>query len=452
MKRGEAVPENNVGAEAPRKRGRPPKNPEYVETGRKNKVKHPVKTYTIAVDKDLNKLPKLYKCTCCGKMTMSAANKFYRNQAMDAFRGNEGYSYLCSECTQQLLEEYKAEYGDEKLAMFLTCVITGHYFNEMLYETMVSSGESASFGKYLRQLNNPQWGHGKSILTNFLELYDKRRLFLSTAEVQEKLEGNWKLEDRRNMVTCIRMLGYDPFSDDVYTSNDRKNLFNMLSRYLTDETLLDDPHKLISVIEIVKMQLQVTILQTQTVAMLRAAAPDPNVYKNLTDTLLKLNNSITNIAKANRIAADSRNAKAAKTFTGTIDAMLKNGVLEAKTNVADVKMDEAYQHICKLSHKALMDELNFTSDEYAKMVAEQSERIQSQNRTIVELKEELRKARVELDGIKHPRQYHKTPFKNNEVFIELSDEDATVEPDAQAILDGMKDSDAVAQAVSDDVV
>lgn len=428
------MPDVVLGTETPKKRGRPPKGPDVVETGTGRKVKHPVKTYTIAIDKDLRKLPKIYKCTCCGKMTMSAVTRFYRNQAMDAFKGNEGYTYLCTECTQELLDSYKSEYGDEKLATFLTCVVTGHYFNEMLYETMVASGESVSFGKYLRQLNIPQWGHGKSILTNFLELYDKRRLFLSTAEVQDKLEGNWKREDRRNMATCIRMLGYDPFSDDVYTTNDRKFLFNTLSRYLTDETLLDDPHKLVSVIEIVKMQLQVTILQTRTVSMLRAAAPDQNTYKSLTDTLSKLSASITNTAKANRITADSKNAKAAKTLTGTIDAMIKNGVVEAKANVADVKMDEAYRHICELSHKALMDELNFTSDEYAKMVAEQSDRIQSQNQKITELKEELRKARVELDTLKHPGQYHRTPFENNEVYIELGDDDMTVEPDVQILL------------------
>lgn len=436
--------EMKMGAEAPKKRGRPKKAATAANSSTPKKRGRPKKTtYNIAVDKDLNVLPKIYKCTSCGKMTMNPTGKFYRNQKVPAFEGNDGHTFICSDCVQKLLDLYKREYGSEKLAVFLVCVQTGHYFNEMLYETMVSKGESAQFGKYLRQMNNPQWGGEKTILNNFFELNERRSLFLSETQVQTKLEGNWKLEDRKNMVACIRQVGHDPFAGDAYTSADRKYLFNTLSRYLADETVLNDPHKLTSVIEIVKLQLQVAILQERTVNILRSSVPDNSLYKNLTETLARLNDTITRIAKANSITADSRSVKSAKTFTGVIDEMLKSGMLEAKTNVADVKMDEAFKSIAEISHKALLQELHFTGDEYARMVAEQAEKIHAQQIELIALREELRVLKLEQEIVKNPKQYQRTRFENNEVFYDMRDNGLGEEPDVEQILSDLAEDKQV---------
>lgn len=417
-------------------RGRPPKNGSVTVKKMASPVTMvPVKPITIETDKDLNKLPKVYKCSCCGKMTMSPMNKFYKNSKLTAFAANEGYGFVCSECVRKLYDEYKETYNDEKLALFLVCIHTGHYFNELLYETMRQTGESVQIGIYFRTLNNTQWDGG-TILNNILELYDHQKLFRSDQEIHEKLEGSWKPEERRNMNACIRQLGYDPFDDDVYSNNDRKFLFNALSDYLKDDSVLDDPHKVQCIIHIVKSLHQISILDTKTTMLLRATSSDNTTYKYLTESITRLQASVNQTAKDNglSLASGGKNSRSQKTFTGIVRDMVDSGVLEAKPNSYDSLTDTAYQHIAEISHKALINELNFTSDEYAKMVAEQSETIRSQDEQILKLTEELRLERVALDKFKNPKKYIATPFKNGKVFTEAEgSEPDLVEADGTVI-------------------
>lgn len=110
--------------------------------------------------------------------------------------------------------------------------------------------------------------------------------------------------------------------------------------------------------------------------------------------------------------------------------MLDRGIDAAKPNLTDAKMSEAYKNIAETSQRALLAEMNFTTDEYAKMVAEQSEIVTSQNNKIIELEEQLRQANIQLDLAK------KAGFKGQGIVTVSSDASESEENE-----DGVDDAD-----------
>ena len=64
-------------------------------------------------------------------------------------------------------------------------------------------------------------------------------------------------------------------------------------------------------------------------------------------------------------------------------------------------MSASYQEVAKANAKALLEELNFTGDEYAQMLAQQSEMITSLQEENEILKEEARVAKLKVKEIQN---------------------------------------------------
>lgn len=80
--------------------------------------------------------------------------------------------------------------------------------------------------------------------------------------------------------------------------------------------------------------------------------------------------------------------------------MQENGFEEIKVNVVSAKMSASYQEIAKANARALIEELNLTSDEYAQKLAEQSEIVEKQQSNIENLEESIRKLKIEIKLLK----------------------------------------------------
>ena len=80
--------------------------------------------------------------------------------------------------------------------------------------------------------------------------------------------------------------------------------------------------------------------------------------------------------------------------------MQENGFEEIKINLVNAKMSASYQEIAKANAKALIEELNLTSDEYAQRLAEQSEILGNQQTNIENLEEINRKLKMEIKLLK----------------------------------------------------
>lgn len=63
-------------------------------------------------------------------------------------------------------------------------------------------------------------------------------------------------------------------------------------------------------------------------------------------------------------------------------------------------MSNSYKEIAAANAKAIFDELNFSSDEYARMVAIQSEELTSLHEKIMLLEEDVRLKKIEIKKLK----------------------------------------------------
>lgn len=409
-KRPRGRPRKEDQADQPKKRGRPTKaeakrREEAAEKKRKELLRENAKEAYKSVtelmeDFDLSELPPIFKCSKCGKVTSSPTGRFYMVPTLAALDGNDHYCNICIECTKKYFEDFTARYRDEKIGLLLTCSFTGHYFSEELYEQMVMHGDSFNLGYYFRTLNTLQF-KGKNFMTYLLEIKDANKLFLTQDEVREYQESKWKTSDKRNQLSCIKTLGYDCFDDPGYSNEDRRYLYNTLSGYLTDE-VISDPHKINCVIGMTKNLWQRDRLNSIVNQMLKNSLVDSQEIQRLNSAKSALETSINATAKANGISMEGSGKKSPSlnTLTGIMKQMAADGFSEVKVNFVDALMADGYRKAAEQSARALVAEMNYTSDEYAKMVAEQNGMVRDLRQKLTEQEEENRKLRVQIDQMK----------------------------------------------------
>lgn len=349
---------------------------------------------------DVSTLPKLYKCECCGKIRLDDAKSiFFKTPQSVLHDGNDGYAAICVECCDRLYKEWTTTFKDQKFALLLVCSLIGAYFNERQYDALLqkSDDQSVPLGGYLRSINGTQFKQ-KTFLSYLTELHNRNEAFDDPGHLRSLVEGSWSAGDHRNKQYILQTLGYDCFDDETYTSEDRRFLYNTMSGYLSDD-VLEDPHKIQAVINMCKTYLQLAQINMLINRQMKSIDPDMAVIKRMADTKTGLQHSINEIAKENAISAigSGKKNKSTTALTAIMKEMLDNGIDEAKANVVSAKMVSTYQTIASVNAKGLVEELQFTGDEYAKMVAEQSVIIRDSDQKIMELEEENRLLKVKLE-------------------------------------------------------
>lgn len=321
------------------------------------------------------------------------------------FVSNDLYTCTCSDCANQIFEDAKFKYKDEKMALIIICHYLDVFFSEDLYESRKSDA-NFSLGNYLKGINLGQY-KAKNFTTYLVNaLKDKADIIDEVSE--DKEEVKWSASDKKNKNYVLQTVGYDCFSDESYTDSNRRFLFNTLADYLTDD-IIEDPHKMQCVISMVKTTLQVENVDKLINCEFRQKLPDNTLIKSLTEIKDKLARTINSSANENGISARSsgKGNKGSNTLTNIMKEMSENGFEEIKVNIVDIKLSNSYKEISTDNAKALFDELNYTSDDFARMVATQSEMIVDYQEKLMKLEEEIRllkvenkKFRAELDGDK----------------------------------------------------
>lgn len=320
------------------------------------------------------------------------------------FTANELYTNLCCDCTNELYEDMKIKYKDEKMALIILCHYLDVYFSEELYEK-VKDNANFSYGNYSKLLNGTQY-KAKNFTTYLVNELKEKSNEVELNDSEE--EVHWNASDRKNKQYVLQTVGYDCFDDENYTESNRKFLFNTLADYLTDD-VIEDPHKLQCVIALVKTAFQLENVDRLINSEFKQKIPDNSLIKSLTDIKDKLSRTINSSANENGISAKSsgKGSKGSNTLTNIMKEMSENGFEEIKVNIVDIKLSNSYQEISKDNARALFDELNYTSDDFARMVATQSEMIDDYQTKIMKLEEEIRllkienkKLKIELDGEK----------------------------------------------------
>jgi hypothetical protein len=301
----------------------------------------------------------------------------------------------------------KIKYKDEKIALIILCHYLDVYFSDELYDK-IKDNANFSYGNYSKLLNGTQY-KAKNFTTYLVnKIRDNTEQEDDYNANLSEEESKWKASDRKNKLYVLQTVGYDCFDDENYTDSNRKFLFNTLADYLTDD-VVEDPHKLQCVIALVKTTLQLDNVDRLINSEFKQKLPDNSLIKSLTDIKDKLSRTINSSANENGISAKSsgKGNKGSNTLTNIMKEMSENGFEEIKVNVVEIKMSESYKEIAKDNAKALFEELNFTSDDYARMVANQAEIIDDYQNKITKFEEEIRLLKIsnkalrqELEGCK----------------------------------------------------
>lgn len=336
-----------------------------------------------------------YVCNFCGKESAEPSGVFYRNESSPLFKQNSGYATICKECIANLFEKISNTYGSDKIACIMICHYLDFPFYNYIFDAINGKNLTFSLGLYIRRMNNAQV-KGKT----FLNSIASGELLKSDDVIKEEREDKWTVSDLKNKTFVIKSIGYDCFDDDSYTDEDRRFLFNTLSAYLVDD-VLDDPHRAQSAIRMVKTMLQSAKIDSLINEELASNDPSGNL-KAYTDAKDKLDRNINQAASDNGFSLKNGNKSLhnSNTLTGIMKEMVENDFEDIKVNSFDVKMSEAFQQIADISNKSILAQLNFQSDDYARMVAMQRNMIQDYEKELSEQQEKNRLLMIELEKLK----------------------------------------------------
>lgn len=184
----------------------------------------------------------------------------------------------------------------------------------------------------------------------------------------------------------------DPFESFDYEDGDYRNAFNITAKYLEDESILQDAHKMQSLITMVATIIQSNKIETLLTYQYRNIKPDINEIKTLTATKKDLQATISKLAEDNNISSkyQKENKSAQSHLTAKMKEMANADYWEAKPNMFDVRTSAAMRQMMDISNQSIIEQLELTDSDYAQMVKEQREMIKSLQEEKDRLAEELR--------------------------------------------------------------
>jgi hypothetical protein len=334
----------------------------------------------------------IYRCTCCNSEFTAQSGNFYYTKS-PLFESNNFYSTVCTTCVHKQFKDTENRTGSIRYALIVVCHLLDIYYNEKLFNKMLSQ-DSFTIGKYVKTLNGNQWA-GKTFTTNLMQNDFARTIELDDNNLPVK-EDKFDIKNREY---CLNQLRYDPFVDN--TPADRKFLFNALAEYLTDD-VIEDPHKLQSVIPLVKSILQESKFDKLIDTEQKNKVPNHELVKAYVSAKSTIRASINTTASENGLSAkgSGKSLKGANTLTGIMREMAENNFEDIKVNIFDVKMNGTFKNISDISNKSLIDQLNYQSDDYARMVLSQREMIQHYEEDKLKLEEDLRLAKNEISKLR----------------------------------------------------
>lgn len=334
-------------------------------------------------------------CIRCGKQYKRYEGNFYKSsKRSDIYVQNDSRVPICTNCLQDLQVELEKRFRDKRMVYMTLCAYCDVYYCDKAYYDVVEKN-NGDFGKYCRIINGQQQYIGKTFKDTIAELND--RITELSTPTDLPIARKMNDQDKKNLSFVISSIGYDCFDDDSWSDDDRRFAFNTLAEYLTDD-VLEDSHKVQSVIAMVKTYVQVEQIDKILNMELRKNVIDAEQIKKLSDVKKGLQASINAMAKENGISAitSGKKSQGGNSLTKIMREMNDNGFEEIKVNVVTSKLSESYQEVANDNIKAIIAELALTGDEYAEMLSQQTDLMAKQQEKIAILEEDKRKLRIEI--------------------------------------------------------
>lgn len=322
-------------------------------------------------------------CVCCGKPKYE--DFFYYNKYSSIYIGVYNRVPVCKDCLEILYRKYAMQYDQLASAAAIISILDMPY-SEPSVITQIEDGRF-KIGNYARNSNMVSF-QNKSFIDSIIagEFFDAKD------KLQEKVERQWEPQDRKNKKFVIGKFGYDPFESFGFEDADYRSAFNITAKYLDDDSILQDAHKMQSLITMVATIIQSNKVETLLTYQYRNIKPDTNEIKTLTATKKDLQATISKLAEDNNISSkyQKENKSAQSHLTAKMKEMANADYWESKPNMFDVRTSAAMRQVADLSHQSILEQLELTDSDYAQMVKDQRTMIKGLQEKCDRLEEENR--------------------------------------------------------------
>lgn len=345
------------------------------------------------------------RCMCLmhinKRSNILSSTNFYDGVDESIFsKAPEGKIPFCKSCLDDLYRRYFNISKNAKWAIYKMCEKMDIAFINSVYEGTVKEGSATwekQFGLYMKTFNSFKSKNGWS---NFDSSEETDIDFSMSGEmtIKEK-DSKWSNQDKRNKKNVMELLGYEVF--EGYNDNDQKFLYNNILLYLDEETI-DDAYKVSSVIQIVDNNNQVRKYQylinhySSDINMIMKNSSYLSELENLKKKIVEMNDKI---AKENGISAKNKTEKSLNktSLTGKMKYLKENRFDDLEVDYYSQKTCFGMQRAMEISNKAIREQFSFDENTFNEIIITQRELVQSKDKKILDLEEEVRKLNVALD-------------------------------------------------------
>lgn len=322
-------------------------------------------------------------CVCCGKPKYE--DYFYLNRSSAIYAGVWNRIPICKDCLDSLYRRFALNYDQLASAAAIVAIMDLPYIEASVHIQF----EDGNFkiGNYSK-IQNMVSQKGKT----FIDSIVAGAFFDAKDKLQIEIEKTWEPQDKKNKKYVISKFGYDPYDSFGLEDADYRMAFNITAKYLEDESILQDAHKMQSLVTMIMTILQCNHVETLLTYQYKNIKPDTNEIKALTTTKKDLQATISKIAEDNNISSkyQKENKSAQNHLTAKMKEMANADYWEAKPNMFDVRTSAAMRQVADLSHQSILEQLELTDSDYAQMVKEQRSMIKELREKCDRLEEEKR--------------------------------------------------------------
>ena len=396
-----------------------------------NELRKSIKSYFQVAAPKYN----AYVCCCCGRpMPLDNFNKAW-TPLMAGLLDKSGYFHVpwCKECSKKLFEYFYMEKTNKnpELAMEMYCCTTNTYwdinfFKEAQIRQQTNNMSLHIVSEYMGVLNRKSvnigltyWDsptiknrnitivHGENneleaklvydpkVIENVKNGDDINIVDVSSVDASENKYGvplEWSIQDKKNKIKIIKMVGYDPF--DYESDEDKKILYKDFLNIL-ELGMENDFTKLQAAIQIVNSFYRIRKMDKSFVERQKEGA---TVSELQGISKLKSNelDAITKFTKdhgfAERYALGK--ARGENTLTGVMNKMSNAQYEKAILNAYDIKTSKSIQQAADASIKAINEQLSMGESDLYSVIQEQLAVIKDLRRENNEQKEEIRQLKI----------------------------------------------------------
>ena len=305
------------------------------------------------------------------------------------YTANGGYVPICKSCMQELYTyAFDVSGGDVELAIQICC----HYLDWPFNPVIANKAKEAKISYPLQEYSN-RIVHSRDKDKDFGQtlVFRIKNEDKVAADERAAAEKKWDTASLKNMAYVKKIVGYDPFDDTSLTSEDRMYLFNTMAGYCPDDSIIDDSHRLQSILNIVNLQLQAHKVGEQISREFAKSPISPHTIDSFTKIQKDLFQSINSMAKENGVSASSAGAaKPVNTLTERMKVLKEQGFDAIEVNMFNIEQSKCFQKIADISLHSMIKELRLEDNDYSEMQAEQLELITKLTNERDKLAEELR--------------------------------------------------------------